>query len=215
MRLAACLLLMSSTTHAAESSDHYADFFDLAKHEREGLTYRVEVVDRKTPFSVIAIHGGGIERGTELLARAIAASELSIYLFEGLKATGNQELHVTSNHFNDPRAVSLMQSSKLALSIHGFKEESQDQICVGGRNFSFRDRVTRALSQSKLNIQVISPCVKFDGEDVRNIVNRAQNEGVQLELSTHLRKRMAAEPKLLFQLATVLRDSFRRSIDSK
>ncbi|MFA1628164.1 poly-gamma-glutamate hydrolase family protein [Rhizobium mongolense] len=84
--------------------DRYRSFEDLEQHE-EASAFRIEAIKRPSSVCVIAPHGGKIERGTSELARAVAGTELSYYLFEGLKPKGNRDLHVTSSNFNEPQSV--------------------------------------------------------------------------------------------------------------
>jgi phage replication-related protein YjqB (UPF0714/DUF867 family) len=55
------------------------------------------------------------------------------WMFEGLRETGNDDLHVTSTGCDDGVAVSLCAGSLNALSLHGF-EGSTSEVLVGGRN---------------------------------------------------------------------------------
>ena len=77
-------------------SDKYPDFETLSQHEISGVDYRILVRRATTGFSIVAIHGGGIEPGTSELADAVAGLEFSFYAFEGLKGSGNADLHITS-----------------------------------------------------------------------------------------------------------------------
>ena len=93
------------------AADHYPNFKELAANEKEGVDYRVEVADRHSPVVVIAIHGGGIESGSEAVARQIAGEDWSKYIFMATKPKGNRVLHITSTHFDDPRALALVRSA--------------------------------------------------------------------------------------------------------
>jgi hypothetical protein len=70
--------------------------------------------------TIIAPHGGGIEFGTSELCLAIAGYDpatlavvpgtgitYDYWMFEGLRASNNSQLHVTSTHCDDGVAVSL------------------------------------------------------------------------------------------------------------
>jgi phage replication-related protein YjqB (UPF0714/DUF867 family) len=67
----------------------------------------------------VAPHGGGIEPGTSELADAIAGSDLSFYTFEGLKSSGNTDLHITSTRFDEPMCLTLLASSSVVVTLHG------------------------------------------------------------------------------------------------
>ncbi|MFO1434843.1 MAG: poly-gamma-glutamate hydrolase family protein [Gammaproteobacteria bacterium] len=101
--------------------DRYLSFEELAAVEREDIDYRIVV--REVPgasHAVITPHGGGIERGTTQIARAIAGDTHHLYLFEGLKPRGNlNALHITSRRFDEPRCLELVARSETVISVHG------------------------------------------------------------------------------------------------
>jgi len=45
-------------------SDTYQDFYQMASDNIEGRDYSVEVYDRNSEVSVLAIHGGELEKAT-------------------------------------------------------------------------------------------------------------------------------------------------------
>ena len=66
-------------------ADGYGGYADLASAQAEETDYRVHV----RPFAgssiaVIAPHGGGIEQFTSDIARAVAGTDINLYLFEGI-----------------------------------------------------------------------------------------------------------------------------------
>src|ERR1700757_1463442 len=108
----------------------YSNFAALAADKQEGVDFDVEAVDRGSHIGVIAVHGG-IEIHTQEIARAIAEDDLNLYVFESLKKKGKWSLHVTSTHFDDPRAVEIMNNSQIAISIHGYVATEAERICIG------------------------------------------------------------------------------------
>jgi phage replication-related protein YjqB (UPF0714/DUF867 family) len=188
------------------SADTYRDYADLAAHEREGADYRVTVRDEGAGRTVLAIHGGWIERGTSELARAVAGgASWNLYLFEA----DRMALHLTSTHFDEPRAVALAGRSERVLSLHGFYqgEDKSSIVCVGGGDLPGALALARGLETkaAELAIQVEFPCTRFGGSDPLNIVNRGRSGGgVQLELSRPLRERLRGDAEFLRRLAEVL-----------
>jgi poly-gamma-glutamate hydrolase-like protein len=87
--------------------------FPLACVQSAGIEQQAgNVADKYRNFAaLVAPHGGGIEPGTSELADAIAASDLSFYTFEGLKPSGNTDLHITSTRFDEPMCLTLLASS--------------------------------------------------------------------------------------------------------
>lgn len=199
---ALCLGALAAATSAA---DVYPDFAALSRNKKEGVDFVVETSDRRSKVCVLAIHGGKIEEGSDVLARAIAGDDLSFYIFIARQKSRNHELHVTSARFDDPRAVALVKESESCLSIHGFEEDDRDVLCVGGGNDAYRASVAKALSYSGLPLTVETPCARFGGSASSNIVNRGAKGGVQIEISTRLRKKLVADPRLTARLAAILR----------
>jgi len=198
------LIFTSMTAWAAAGDrDLYPNFGAMAAERTEGVDFKVETADRGSHIGVIAIHGG-IEPMSEDIARAIADQDFNLYVFESLVDQGRFTMHVTSTHFDDPRAVALMNKSRIAISIHGYKATREEVACVGGGNEALRDWVAQRLS---VFVKVESPCAIFNGRGRANIVNQAAEQGVQLELSRTLRARLKAEPDLYAKFIAVLRDA--------
>ena len=101
------------------------------RHERfDDTLARTDDVPKTT---ILAPHGGGIEPGTSELCLAVAGYHpaslpqvpaagvtYDYWMFEGLRDSGNPELHVTSTGCDDGVAVSLCAGSLNALALHGF-----------------------------------------------------------------------------------------------
>lgn len=191
---------------ASHSRDKYNNFADLAAHERLGIDYQITLVDNKSNYTVFAIHGGNIDKGTSVLAKAMAGDDYNMYLFEGIKPSGNVDLHVTSSHFDEPQALSLAARSNKCLSIHGHKG-TQERVCVGGNNLDLKSKISNALKAKNFPFQVETSCQNLDGINKMNIVNRCQNKGVQLEFSSTLRKNLLSNQKLLLELSKTIRES--------
>ena len=63
----------------------YKSYKELSERESKGIDYEIRYADVNSPVVIAAIHGGGIEPGTEELALAIANHKYSYYLFSGIK----------------------------------------------------------------------------------------------------------------------------------
>ena len=70
------------------SENVYNSFSQLALCEPG--SFEIELDERTSPYTVMAIHGGEIEPGTTDIARAIAGGTHSFYTFRGVKAHGNR-----------------------------------------------------------------------------------------------------------------------------
>lgn len=132
-------------------NDKYASFAALHVAEPKAA-WRTVVQSRGTHIAVIALHGGGIERGTSEVARAIAGTDLSLYLFEGLKAEDNDELHITSDRFDEPLGVALVESSEFVVAAHGAKGD-MSVIYLGGRGSSLGNPMRACLERAGFDVQ--------------------------------------------------------------
>jgi phage replication-related protein YjqB (UPF0714/DUF867 family) len=166
--------------------DTYNSFSELAEKETQGEDFRVRLRERRGATVVIAPHGGGIEPGTSEVAEAIAGDDLSFYAFEGIKSTGNGDLHITSTLFDEPQCIALVTASPRAISIHG--EDSERQVVfLGGREAAMLNRLRDSLTASGFSVET-SQSPALQGCDEANICNQGKSGcGVQLELSNGLR----------------------------
>lgn len=164
--------------------DLYANYAALAAAKVEGVDYtRTATVRNGSIWSSIAIHGGGIEAGSGEMAAAVADKLMSLYVFAGIMATGNTDLHITSTNFDEPLGVALVAQSRKTLSFHGFAGTAGvKETAIGGR-----DTATIALLSSRLTaagFTVINTPSEIAGDDPSNICNENLNRaGVQLEMS--------------------------------
>jgi len=99
--------------------DRYRSFAELKLAEREGLDYRIRAQDRGSPVAVVAPHAGYIEPMTGEIAATIASDRYSLYCFEGLRDRPHGELHITSNRFDEPTGVQLVEACEIAIGVHG------------------------------------------------------------------------------------------------
>ncbi len=196
------VVLLSTSGYAV---DKFGSYLELARVKKESIDFRVTVADRKSPIAILAIHGGNIEHFTERLAEAVAGTEHNLYTFEGLSSPG-WDMHVTSTHFDDPRAVSLVTQSEHCVSFHGQKG-SEEAVCVGGSNPARAQATADALHAAFPKLPIEFPCVRLAGRQPENIGNRCSSGGVQLELSMGLLKNLGADAERLARFAAVVKRS--------
>jgi phage replication-related protein YjqB (UPF0714/DUF867 family) len=170
-------------------SDDFRSYDDLARHFKEGVDYAVHVMIReRSPIAVLAPHGGRIEGRTSEVARLIAGDDHGLYLFEGLRTTGDNFdcLHLSSRWFDEPRALDLISRCDTVVAVHGYVGPGPD-VLLGGLDEERKEHIARGLAQSGLSYS--SDGHRFPGRDPRNICNRGRSgAGVQLELSDRVRK---------------------------
>ncbi|WP_030661941.1 poly-gamma-glutamate hydrolase family protein [Streptomyces rimosus] len=219
----------AGTAHATSEGDLYNSNTHLYKalSGQEGIQFarrykRHEMADtaqgERFPYhrtTVMALHGGGIEKGTSELCLGIAGYHpktldalfpgepvYDYWMFEGLRLPGtglgsNRELHVTAKHCDDHVALSMAASSLNVLSLHGCKAEQagvrsgQDPkvVVVGGRNAAFKKLLHQELGAAGFKTVDGDDFPDLAGVDPDNPCNRTMlAKGGQLELSTELRE---------------------------
>lgn len=167
--------------------DKYANFAELTKGEIEGQDYARYIRNTGSEIVVIAPHGGGIERGTSEIAKALAGDVFSVYCFEGLKRTGNKSLHITSTRFDDPLCLEMVKSASAVVAIHGC-DGDEDAVYVGGRKAAFKQRLIRSLQSGGFTASEAND--DHPGMHPRNLCNLCAEGGLQLEITQGLRRRM-------------------------
>lgn len=166
--------------------EEFDGFTALAKRYTNGKDHRIVQKDRGGKFLILAPHGGGIEPGTSELAKAIAGEDLSLNLFEGVRSSKNEVLHLTSIHFDEPQCVNLIQKFPKAIAIHGCNDQ-ESVIYVGGLDPDLRNKFVEDLSAKGYLIKISSEGLA--GVFPTNICNRTQTgRGVQLEFSIGIRR---------------------------
>lgn len=167
---------------------HHADIFeslaDLKMKMREGIDYRILLLDRQSKASIIAPHGGFIEAGTSHLANAIAGQTFNLYDFQGLLKSRPERLHVTSTRFRDDDLTAMLKRSLFAVSIHGMGKTDNWRIWTGGLNEPLKRQIDLCLKEAGFWINPDPPLYK--GRSKRNVVNLPRKKGVQLELPEDL-----------------------------
>ena len=185
-------------------SDLYGSYADLAAGEAEGVDYRIRVIDRASPIAVVAPHGGRIEAGTSQTAALIAADVFSLYCFEGL--VSGRRLHITSARFDEPRALALVESSDIAIGVHGRADRGDHRtIWLGGLHEGLRDAIGAALEHVGFST---STDHHMQGKAPGNICNRGRlRAGVQLELPMSLRNSFLNDPFARQAFGSAVRDT--------
>ncbi|WP_347490217.1 poly-gamma-glutamate hydrolase family protein [Desulfoscipio sp. XC116] len=154
---------------------------------QKDIDYEIEVKETDSNVTVVAIHGGKIEKGTTELAYALAShNNYNYYSFQGLKNTDNFALHVPSDKFAETYALEMVAKSKRTLSIHGCNG-AEEFTYIGGRDTELGNRIKESLTKYGFTVKKDTP-KDLAGKSPDNIVNRDIDErGVQLEISEGLR----------------------------
>jgi phage replication-related protein YjqB (UPF0714/DUF867 family) len=180
----------------------FENFADLARAHRRGRDYEIHVERRASAVAIIAPHGGAIENGTSELARAIAATEFSLYSFEGTRPSKNYPaLHLTSHRFDEPECLALIAGCSVVVAIHGCNGED-GRVLLGGLDLTLKDRLAAELTGAGVVVETSGH--RFPAVHPRNICNRgARAMGVQLEITQPLRA-SGASPRLIAAVGLAL-----------
>ena len=181
----------------------YGCYADLALAQVEGADFTVSVQRRpESPVAILAPHGGGIEAGTSEVARAVAGSEFNLYLFEGIRKSGNYAaLHLTSHRFDEPRCLTLLSACDHVVSIHGCRGDTP-RVLLGGLDAELKERLCTSIATAGIEARLDGH--RFHAVHPRNICNRGRRgAGVQLELTSALRL-VESNPTLVEALRSVL-----------
>jgi phage replication-related protein YjqB (UPF0714/DUF867 family) len=181
-----------------EQKNELVDLRSLLDSQRD-IDYEIEVKETDSNVTVMAIHGGKIEKGTTELAYAIAShNNYNYYSFLGLKRTNNFSLHVSSDEFAEAYAMEMISKSKETLSIHGCDGE-EEFTYIGGRDTKLKKRIKESLTKFGFTVKKENP-KDLAGISPDNIVNRnIDGRGVQLEISEGLRSRFLSNDEDILQ----------------
>lgn len=172
----------------AKLAKDFLSFSDLAAAYVQNQDYRIVVVPRpESSTAILAPHGGPIEAFTSDIARGIAGEEYGLYLFEGLMRAGNfASLHLSSDRFDEPACLQLLQHCDRVISIHGCNAPGE-VVLVGGLDITLGQAVAARLQAASIGCEQAPP--ELAGADPRNVCNRGRSgKGVQLEVSHELRR---------------------------
>jgi len=176
------------------SSTEYECYADLAEAQVEGADFQIQIQRSATSgIAVVAPHGGAIEEGTSEIARAVAGSEFNLYLFEGLRATGNYAaLHLTSHRFDEPQCLALLAGCDQVIAIHGCRG-AEPEALLGGLDDGLKMRIGAAIAAAGIETRLAGH--RYPAVHQRNICNRGRSgAGVQIELTSALRLAQANQP---------------------
>jgi len=205
---------ISSSVYAFAGGYH--SFADLSAAE-DPADYSIQATDNGRDTTILALHGGGIERGTSELAEAISGQgKYNTYLFEGLKATDNQSLFLKAIDFDEPKAVSLVQDSDYTVSIVGAVGD-EETTYIGGQNRMLAELIKLHLMTKGYHVETLSIPDRIAGVMDSNIVNQNklfngyQLGGVQIAVSKGLRDKLAADPGTLSDYAGAINTALSKS----
>ena len=145
----------------------------------------------RSRFGFLAIHGGGLEEMTDVIAeRAADAADASIYI---LRHPDHYPHHVPSARFraeDSPRLAEFLQHVDVAVSLHGYGRIGRStQLLAGGRNRNLAAHLARHIVLPGYHVVTDLDAIprELRGLHPDNPVNRVRGGGTQLELSPRVR----------------------------
>jgi phage replication-related protein YjqB (UPF0714/DUF867 family) len=151
----------------------------------------IESSQLRSRFGFLAIHGGGLEQMTDVIAeRAAEAAEASVYL---VRHPDRYPHHLSSALF-DPteskRLAEFIEHVDVAVSLHGYGRIGRStQLLAGGRNRTLAAHLARHIQLSGYQVVTDLDAIprELRGLHPDNPVNRVRDGGTQLELSVRVR----------------------------
>ncbi|GBE64749.1 replication protein [Mycobacterium sp. MFM001] len=150
-----------------------------------------EVSRLRSRFGFLAIHGGGLEQMTDVIAeRAADAADASVYL---VRHPDHYTHHLSSARFDpaeSPLLAEFLDHVDVTISLHGYGRVGRGtQLLAGGRNRALAAHVAKHVDLP--GYQVVTDLDKIPSElrglHPHNPVNRTRDGGTQLELPPRVR----------------------------
>ena len=145
----------------------------------------------RSRFGFLAIHGGGLEQMTDVIAeRAANAADASVYV---VRHPDRYPHHLPSSRFRSeesPTLAEFLGHVDVVISVHGYGRIGRStQLLAGGRNRELAAHLARHVElpgyHLVIDLDAIPPELRGMHRD--NPVNRVRGGGVQLELSPRVR----------------------------
>ncbi len=164
---------------------------------RPGVVERCEL---RSPFGLMAIHGGGLEQMTDVIAAAAAArAGASCY---AVLHPDDVEHHLSSLRYRPEESDDLaafLDHVEVVVSIHGYgRKGSWTSILAGGRNRRLAAAIAAEASARLPDYEVVTELTRIPTElrglSARNPVNVPSAAGVQLELPPARARAEPAQP---------------------
>ena len=158
------------------------------------LIARPDVTEHSTlrsTFGFLAIHGGGLEKMTDVIAeRAAAESDASTYI---VRHPPNYPNHLPSKAFrgeDSPTLKEFLDHVDVVISLHGYGRMNRStQLLAGGRNRDLAAHLARHVVIPGYRVVTDLDDIprELRGMHPDNPVNRTRGGGAQLELSPRVR----------------------------
>lgn len=145
----------------------------------------------RSRFGFLAIHGGGLEQMTDVIAeRAAEATGASVYV---LRHPDNYPHHLPSALYRaeeSERLAAFLEHVEVAVSLHGYGRVGRStQLLAGGRNRALAAHLQRHVNVPGYHVVTDLDAIPHElrGLHPDNPVNRVRGGGIQLELTPRVR----------------------------
>jgi len=145
----------------------------------------------RSRFGFLAIHGGGLEQMTDVIAeRAADAAGASVYV---LRHPDNYPHHLSSARYlaqESERLSEFLGHVEVAVSLHGYGRIGRStQLLAGGRNRELAGHLARHVNVPGYQVVTDLDAIprELRGLHPNNPVNRVRGGGTQLELTPRVR----------------------------
>jgi len=153
-----------------------------------------EVAQLRSPFGLMAFHGGNLERATDVIAAEVAERSGSSYY--GIIQNAPLREHIPSTKFDpahSPRLAGFLDHVDTVIAVHGYGRDDRFwDVLLGGRNRPLAGHLAEHLRDGlPEEFGVVDDIDDIPhglrGQHLANPVNLPANAGVQLELPPTLR----------------------------
>lgn len=151
----------------------------------------IEYSTLRSRFGFLAIHGGGLEQMTDVIAeRAADAADASLYV---LRHPDHYPHHLPSARYHaqeSERLAEFLAHVDVAISLHGYGRVGRStQLLAGGRNRALAEHLARNVAVPGYRVVTDLDAIprELRGLHPDNPVNRVRGGGTQLELSPRVR----------------------------
>jgi phage replication-related protein YjqB (UPF0714/DUF867 family) len=159
-----------------------------------------EVVELRSRFGFMAIHGGDLELTTDTIAATAAAQADASYY--GVAYPVGLDRHLASSRYRrdeSPALDAFLDHVDAVVSIHGYGREGRwTSLLLGGRNRALAEMLADELADRLPGYEMVTDLdqipVALRGTNSANPVNVPRSGGVQLELPPRVRGHSPLSP---------------------
>ena len=149
-----------------------------------------EICELRSPFGILAFHGGNLEKTTDDIA-LVAAERAGASVYVVRQPDGLRE-HIASSRVDSPTLRDFVAHVHTCVAVHGYGRQGHwTSLLLGGQNRELATQLGVEL-RTRLPGYLAVDCVDDIPADLRgmhpkNPVNRPRLAGVQLELPPRVR----------------------------